>query len=310
MAPGIWIGYMMLWFFADPMFPQLFQRFMAARNRESLHRTVVLYPLITTSLFFLTVSIGVMGRGTFPGLGGGESDTVFPLLLGEYTSLVMSTLLLTGSISALMSTMDSQLLTLTAIIAVDFTPRGRREVFKEKVIIVVLGVVGFLIALKPPYTILDFISKTTFNGLSVLAPSVLGGLYWRRANRYSAVASILVGEAMVSAYYFGFLVTPGVLPFVPIITASAVVFVIVSLCTTVPAENQDVVFPVSVSRLAWAVPFGVLFLLGLDLWNWGRVPVLAAGLPLWVWYFMGLGVLLSFTFHLFLKRSPVYANPG
>jgi SSS family solute:Na+ symporter len=304
MPPGVWIGYMMLWFFADPMFPQLFQRFMAARDRRALDRTVVLYPLITTFLFFLTVSLGVMGRGTFPGLGAGESDTVFPLLLGEYTSMVTSTLLLTGSIAALMSTMDSQLLTLTSIIAVDFTPRGRREVLKEKIIILVLGLAGYLIALKPPLTILDFISRTTFNGLSVLAPPVIGGLYWKRANRYGAAASILVGEGMVAAYYLGVLSTPGVLSFIPIIATSSAVFVAVSLCTSAPTENTHLVFPVPPARLAWAVPFGALFLLGTDLWNWGRTPVLAAGLPLWVWYYIGLGAALSITFHFFLKQSP------
>ena len=74
MGYGIWFGYLFLWFFADPMFPQLFQRFMAAKDEESLKSTIVFYPIITTLLFFLTVSIGVMGRFTFPGLESGQSD--------------------------------------------------------------------------------------------------------------------------------------------------------------------------------------------------------------------------------------------
>ena len=111
MSPGIWFGYMFLWFFSVPMAPQMFQRFLAARDRNSLSTTVVLYPLITTSLFFLTVSIGLMGRHTFPELARESTDNIFPLLLDEYAGGILSVLLLTGSIAALMSTMDSQLLT-------------------------------------------------------------------------------------------------------------------------------------------------------------------------------------------------------
>jgi SSS family solute:Na+ symporter len=319
MTPGIWIGYMALWFFADPMFPQLFQRFMAARDSKALDNTVVLYPLVTTFLFFLTVSIGVLGRGTFPGLEPGQSDTIFPLLLGRYAGQLLGALLLTGSIAALMSTMDSQLLTLTSMLAVDFIPLGRREVRGERIIIAALGAAGFLIALKPPLTILEFISNTTFNGLSVLAPTVLAGLYWKGANRYGAAASIIAGEAMVAAFYLGILSTPGLLPFIPIILTSGAVLVVVSLVTRFPAsapgtgntgaggssvENTGLVYPVGPGALLKAAPFVALFFLSFDFWNWGKPPVLVLGLPLWVWYYIGLGLLLSGAYHLLLKHAP------
>ena len=42
---------------------------------------------------------------------------------------------------------------------------------------------------------------------------------------------------------------------------------------------------------------------GNDFWAWGQKPVLAAGLPLWVWYYFGLGILLSAAYKLFLKSS-------
>jgi SSS family solute:Na+ symporter len=300
---GIWFGYLFLWFFADPMFPQLFQRFIAARDQKSLETTVVLYPLITTFLFFLTVSIGVLGRHTFPNLPAADSDAVFPLLLQRYTGVFVSTLLITGSLAALMSTMDSQLLTLTSLITVDFIRFRKREVLKEKAVIVLLGVLGFLIAVRPPQTILDFISKTTFNGLAVLAPTVIGGLYWKRANRYAAAASIVVGEALVLAFYFKVLNVPAVLPVIPILAATAVVFVVVSLLSRAPQNNTAVVSPIHPGIWPWAAVFGLLFILGNDFWAWKRQPVLLYGLPLWVWYYIGLGVVLSFSYRAFVLRG-------
>ena len=308
MLYGVWFGYMVLWFFADPMFPQLFQRFMAAKNRASLKTTVVLYPLITTFLFFLTVSIGVMGRYTFPQLSAAQSDNIFPLLLGHYTGTFVSTILLTGSIAALMSTMDSQLLTLTSMVTNDFFSIKKRVVLKEKMAVIVLGGLGFLLAIKPPQTILDFINKTTFNGLSVLAPAVIGGLYWQRASKHGALWSIVAGEAIVLAYYFGLIQLPAVLPVVPILAITTTVFVAVSLITSKSTENVDIVFPLSKKGLKWMPAFLLIFILGNDFWAWNRDPYFVLGLPLWVWYFAVLGVLMALAFRFFLDKNELVSR--
>ncbi len=299
---GVWFGYLFLWFFADPMFPQLFQRFIAAKDEKSLDTTTVLYPLITTFLFFLTVSIGVMGRQAFPDLSPAETDAVFPLLLQRHTGVFLSTLLLTGSLAALMSTMDSQLLTLTSLITVDFFKIRKREMLKEKMVIVILGALGFLIAVKPPETILAFISKTTFNGLAVLAPTVIGGLYWRRANRYGAAASIVVGEGMVLAFYFKMISIEAVLPIVVIMAVTAAVFVVVSLLTRGTGENKNLVAAVGSHAWPWVLVFAGIFVLGNDFWAWNRTALLVGGLPLWVWYYMALGVVLSLIFKFYVKN--------
>ena len=305
MLVGVWFGYLLLWFFADPMFPQLFQRFLAARDRRALGTTMTLYPLLTTGLFFLTVSIGVLGRLSFPDLSAAESDAVYPLLLRRYAGVLVSTLLLTGSLAALMSTLDSQLLTVSSLVSLDFLRLRRREVLKEKWIVVVLGLLGLAIAARPPQTILDFINRTTFNGLAVLAPAVIGGLYWRGANRFGAAASIVVGQALVAAFYFGWLRVPGVLPVVPILAATGLVFVVVSLLTrgvAATGERPELARPVARRSLPWAGVFLVFFVLGIDFWAWERRPVLLAGLPLWVWYFVILGLLLTAAYLVFLRR--------
>jgi hypothetical protein len=51
------------------------------------------------------------------------------------------------------------------------------------------------------------------------------------------------------------------------------------------------------------VVFGVLFILGNDFWAWNRDPLRLAGLPLWVWYYVGLGVILSVVYGVFVRRE-------
>jgi SSS family solute:Na+ symporter len=302
MSPGIWFGFLFLWFFADPMFPQLFQKLIAARDARSLKATVVLYPIVTAGLFFLTVSIGIMGRHSFPGLPASQSESIFPMLLMRFASPAVGTLLLTGGLAALMSTMDSQLLTLGSLVTHDFLPAMRRGVGVQRVTIAALGLLGFLIALRPPVTILDFMNRSSFTGLAVLAPSVLGGLYWRRASAYGAAASVLVGEALVFLFYFDVLSVPGLQPVVPAVAAAAAVFVLVSLAAPSRRGNPDIAAPIG--RRAWllALPFALLFLLANDFWAWGRTPVLVLGLPIWVWYSIGLCALLSLAYALVLGR--------
>jgi SSS family solute:Na+ symporter len=305
MSPGIWFGFLFLWFFADPMFPQLFQKLIAARDERSLKLTVVLYPLITTVLFFLTVSIGVMGRHSFPGLSASQSESVFPLLLARYASPALGTLLLTGGLAALMSTMDSQLLTLSSLVTHDFLPTMRRGVRAQRVAIAALGLFGFLIALRPPVTILDFMNRSSFTGLAVLAPSIIGGLYWRRASAYGAAASVLVGEALVFLFYFDVVRVPGVQPVVPAVTAAALVFVLVSVAAPWRKDNPGIAAPVGRSAWVLSIPFAIVFLLANDFWAWGRTPVLVLGLPVWVWYSIGLCALLSVGYLLLLGRSGI-----
>jgi hypothetical protein len=53
----------------------------------------------------------------------------------------------------------------------------------------------------------------------------------------------------------------------------------------------------------------VLFLLGNDFWNWEKAPVLHFGLPGWIWYFIGLGILLSGTYAIWLlRKKPVVSS--
>jgi len=306
MSPGVWFGFLFLWFFADPMFPQLFQKLIAARDQRALKTTVVLYPIITTVLFFLTVSIGVMGRHAFPGLSVSQSESIFPMLLARYASPALATLLLTGGLAALMSTMDSQLLTVSSIVTVDFFPVRGRSVAAQRITVLVLGGLGFLIALRPPQTILDFVNRSSFTGLAVLAPTVLGGLYWKGANARGAAASILVGETLVALFYFNLIRLPAVQPVVPVVAAAAAVFVAVSLLFPSTAGSPQIVAPLGKGSIWKAAPFVLLFVLANDFWAWGRSPIVFQGLPLWIWYSIGLGFALALSYAVFL-RAPAAA---
>ncbi|MCX7031915.1 MAG: sodium:solute symporter family protein [Spirochaetes bacterium] len=293
LAPGVWLGYLLLWLCADPMFPQLFQRFMAASDRRSLATTAALYPVVTTVLFFLTVSIGVMGRASLPGLTDAQPDNVFTLLLERHVGGPLAALLLTAGMAALMSTLDSQLLSLGSMITLDFSRRRRPGVLAEKLVLVAVGAAGYLIALRPPKTLLDLLTSVSFTGFAVLAPVVVGGLYWRRASARAAIAGIVAGEALVVAFALRLLRLPGVLPVVPVLAVTVLVFVVGSLLDPEGGGDPGIAARAPKGTGRWTALFAVFFVLGCDFWAWGRRPVLVLGLPLWVLYYGALGLLLA-----------------
>jgi len=315
---GVWASYMLLWFLADPMFPQLFQRFYAARSERSIVRTMVLYPVVTTVLFFFPVAIGVLGRLHFTGLTGKETDRILPLLMERFGGNWLAALASAGLIAAIMSTMDSQLLTLGSIVERDLLGRrsapggeaaGRRPraptLLPARVALAILAVAGYLLALRPPATILA-IATETFAGLAVLFPAVVATLYWPRATAAGSILSIALGEAVVVLYHFKLVPAFGLLPAIPAVVVAAVALLAAGLVAsprgdTRPAEWRELVsLRLSArSKAVWAAVFVVFFVLSIDWWRFGVAPRLLAGLPDWLAYFVVLGILLAVAFALF-----------
>lgn len=124
---GIWFSYILLWFFCDPMFPQLFQRFFTAKSDRNISRTMVLYPLICTVVFFMPIAVGVLGRLSFPDLAGKQADRILPMVLTLISGDAMAALVMAAGLAALMSTMDSQLLTLSSIFTHDVVPLVKKK---------------------------------------------------------------------------------------------------------------------------------------------------------------------------------------
>lgn len=308
---SIWFSYMLLWLLCDPMFPQLFQRFFAAKSKRAIDLTMLVYPLITAFLFLLPITIGVLGRITFPNLTGKEADRILPLLLAEHLDNWLGALILTAGLAALMSTLDSQLLTLSSMFTRDFFADGQNEKKQSwfgKLFILLLAAIGLVIAYRPPATIL-IIATETFTGLAVLFPAVIGGLYWPYATARGAIASILVGEALVIVYLGKLLPTFGFLAVIPIILVTTTVFVLVSLIDASIRKRKNQILIQLGERINWrevSLPLGIfslLFFLGLDFWAWGLSKPLILGFPWWIWYFILLNILIMVAMAKWLIKS-------
>ncbi len=237
-TPRKWVSYMMLWFLSVPLFPQMFMRFYTAKTANSLKISSILYPIITAFLFICPVLIGMWGHIAFPDLAGKATDQIFPMMLTQYTSIWISSLVMVGALAAFMSTLDSQLLALSSMMTRDIytcyirpTASLKEQTFVGRVLIVILALIGLIIAYQPPNTIAA-IATQSFTGLAVLFPTVIAALYGKNINPVSCIVSILVGEAAVMGYQFGMIPQSwmlGFLPVVPIVAISAIIIILGSV---------------------------------------------------------------------------------
>ncbi|MCD6599531.1 MAG: sodium:solute symporter family protein [Dehalococcoidia bacterium] len=303
---GIWFSYILLWFFCDPMFPQLFQRFFSAHSKLSISRTMLFYPIICTVIFFLPISMGVLGHLSFPGLAGTQSDKILPMMLTSISGDFMAALILAAGIAALMSTMDSQLLTLSSIFSRDIFSLIRKQKSHNsvtgRIFIIFISLAGLALAYKPPTTILQ-IATQTFSGLAVLFPTVLFGLYFKRVYSLAAILSIVWGESTLLMFYLG-LFSAGV--FLPVIWVMIVVFSVYLITHAVMLWREGL--------LAFQAPkwlhnpylymMAGIFIMAMDFWNWGNIQPVFIGIPAWVWFFALLSTIQTIVMARMIKSKP------
>ena len=298
-APEL-LGYYLLWFMADPVFPQLGQRFLAASGKGALEKSVVAYPLVTTSLFFLTISTGVLGLGLVPGLSGAETDKVWLLAAVKAVGPMLSGVFVLAPLAALVSTMDSQLLALASIIAKD----AKVPVARAASLIYALAAFSAILALFPPADILAFLNKASFLGYAALFPTLFGIFYSKKASAVGALASMIAGEATVFVLGFGFW-SSGNVPAIFIVAGAAILAWTIG--NRVPAAKAFQGF--APRRLGAVLPFGWALLFAAILSSTvlagacsPRVDSSPRGSPLWLVWSAGAGIILSLSFALYFWR--------
>ena len=241
--PQIWFSFMILWIFADPMFPQIFSRFYTAKDQKSLKHSMILYPIVVSFLFLFPVLIGIWAHGAGLSVLPGQEDKVLPMMVEKFAPSMVYAFVMVGALAALMSTADSQLLSLSTMLSRDIPRKKHRisEITFGKILIIVLSLFAMWFVIggyDPNEGIMGTLVKTTFSGLAVLCPTAIAALYWRRATKYGCIASILIGELSIFLFQFNILPTFGFLSAIWAIAIAIIVLIIGSYMTQ--PGSQDI----------------------------------------------------------------------
>lgn len=204
--------------FGVAMFPQVNQRFFAARSEAVLKRSFALWPLLVVLLFVPAFLLGTWaaGLGIDADVAGGES--VLPVVLAEYTPEWFAALVVAGAVAAMMSSSDSMLLSGSSYFTRDlyrpFLADGideRREDLLGRIGVAVFALAALAasvwaeaggIGAATVGSLLVNIGDLAFGGFAQLALPVAIALYWRGTTRTGMLAGVLVPQLVYVAFNF------------------------------------------------------------------------------------------------------------
>ncbi len=182
--------------------PQTTQRCFGYKDSKSMHDAMIMGTLIIGFLLLFMHLAGVLGRTVMPDLSSG--DLIIPSLIIELLPSFWAGVFVAGPLAAIMSTVDTMLLMVSAAIIKDLYIRYHLKNDTSRISPKKLnrmsfgctlgaGVLVFAASFNPP-ELLVWINLFAFGGLEAvfLWPIILG-LYWKKANASGAVLSMLVG---------------------------------------------------------------------------------------------------------------------
>jgi len=229
------------------MFPHIFMHWLTAKRAQSFRLSLVGYPICVAIVWVPSVLLGVIGSSDVPGLSGPAANSVMVLMIDKHAPELLAGLLAAGVFAAIMSSLDSQTLSLGAMFTHDIVRHYRKaemdgaaQVLVGRLFVLALIVLTFLISLVAPRSIFK-LGIWSFTGYASLLPLVVAAIYWKRATRGGAIASVLT----VAALWIFFLVRgwsvpgytvggTGVMPVAVILAAGALALILVSLAGRPP----------------------------------------------------------------------------
>ena len=179
--------------------PHIITKFMGIHNPNDLKKSKYVGMAWQFTTLTAAVCIGILGIGYYNAQLANPELVFVDMVQGLFNPLIAG-FILCGVLAANMSTMDSQILVCSSILSEDLykfivkkhaTPRELLLVSRIGVILVSLF--SLSIAFYRSGTILDAVLYA-WSGLgSSFGPLILMSLYFKRCNKYGAIAGILVG---------------------------------------------------------------------------------------------------------------------
>ena len=166
------------------------------------------------SVYGLAIMIGLLAHTSLAHSGTAvelaDAERIYLMVSEVFFHPVVTGVLLTAVIAAVMSTADSQLL-LASAVATDDMPfikkvaygiTANARVWLGRLLLVVIGWIAVAISILWPESIFDLVSYAWGGMGAAFGPVTILALYWRRFNFWGAASSIVAGTALASIWWY------------------------------------------------------------------------------------------------------------
>ncbi len=184
--------------------PHILARFMAIRSPRLVPQARLIAMVWMVLSILGAIFVGFIGIAFFHDSPIDDSETVFIRLTQALFNPWISGILLAAILSAIMSTVDSQLLVCSSAITEDFYKSFLRRSADEKELVwigrasvIVIAVIALGIAADPESKVLDLVANAWAGFGASFGPVILLSLFWKGMTRSGALAGMVVGAVTV-----------------------------------------------------------------------------------------------------------------
>ena len=204
----------------------------------------------------VAVFIGIVGRELFPieHLTKSSAENIFITLATSSLPPILAGFVMAGILAATISSSDSYLLIAASAFSKNIFQgiikkyaTDKQVMFVTRATLLVLALIGITIALDENSVIFQIVSFAWAGFGAAFGPVVLFALFWRRMNKWGALAGMITGGVMVFVwkYVVARIFADTILNIYELLPAfifASIAIVVVSLVTSAPAKETTDIF--------------------------------------------------------------------
>lgn len=237
--------------------PHILLRFMAIEKPEKIklsRRVASIWVVISMAIAILIGIIGysMSAHGVIGEFGSFDSETIIVQIAHILSThgivfAIMAGIILAGILASTMSTSDSQLLAASSSVSENILGGvfGLKLTEKVQIIIaraavIIISIIAMFLASNPNSSVFQIVSFAWAGFGATFGPIMLFALFWKRSNKYGAIAGLLSGGIMV--FVWKFVIRPlggawDIYELLPAFIVASFFIIVVSLLTKAPEQE-------------------------------------------------------------------------
>lgn len=254
---GLTIASLLAWGLGYFGMPHIILRFMAIEDKNKIKTSRRIASVWVVISMAIAIFIGFIGNalsanGSIEELSANDSQRIIikiSMFMGDKSVLLalIAGLVFSGILASTMSTSDSQLLAasssmseniLKGVLKVKLTEK--QSMFAARAVLLVIAILGIVLAWDSNSSVFRVVSFAWAGFGATFGPVMLASLFWKRSNKYGAIAGMIVGGVMVFLWKFVISKLGGafaIYELLPAFVAASIAIVVVSLCTAKPEKE-------------------------------------------------------------------------
>ncbi len=232
--------------------PHILLRFMAIEDPKKIkisRRVASVWVFIAMGVAIVIGMVGLAMSRVEPSMVLADSETVIVAissLLSKYGIVfaLFAGIILAGILASTMSTADSQLLAAASAISQDimvgtfkFKITDKVKMIAARATVIAIAVLGVVFAWDPNSSVFGIVSFAWAGFGASFGPLMLFSLFWKRTNKWGAIAGMLSGGVTVITWHYAEGGLFSLYELLPAFLVSSLCIVVVSLLTKAPEKE-------------------------------------------------------------------------